>query len=170
MPQERTLHTVVFVLSLYKIFRVPPSCGILPVHWCHCYAHALCNWLTNTMWSAYHSRSTEETISRSQQNHYGQTKALSSSQQHHLSCIHSVLVSRLFILKSPNIGFDNFTVSITSPSMWESKKAEIGNNGQPLVSRLFILKSPNIGFDNFTVSITSPSMWESKKAEIGNNG
>ena len=40
--------------------------------------------------------------------------AVSRSQQHHLHVIRSVLVSLLFILQSPNIGFDNFAVIIAS--------------------------------------------------------
>ena len=44
--------------------------------------------------------------------------------------IHSVLVSLLFILKSPNIAFDNFTVGIASPVA--AKEQESRNRKQRL--------------------------------------
>ena len=57
----------------------------------------LCVWLPSM--SAYHSRSTEYTVLKSRQNHYGQTKGV-------------VLISILFMLNSHNTAFNNLTVSI----------------------------------------------------------
>ena len=48
--------------------------------------------------------------------------------------IRSVLISLLFILQSPNIGFDNFAVIITSPvaaKEQQSNEAEITSKTQP---------------------------------------
>ena len=59
-------------------------------------------WVWLPSMSAYHSKSTEYTVLKSRQNHYGQTKGV-------------VLISILFMLNSPTTAFDNLTVSIALP-------------------------------------------------------
>ena len=98
VPREQTLQTVAFCGSsvhnslsshfcvAINQFRHAIVTRMWPIHHVP-YTALASNWLTDTTWVpswfAFHSRSPEKLFLRSQQNHYGQTEAVSRTQHHH---------------------------------------------------------------------------------------
>ena len=114
-------------MAAHNLWFVFPSCGPLPVQSHNCHSHVaitsralysfrfqpadiLC-WYLPGLLSILRALNK---VSRCQQNQYRKTKAIFQKSAASFP-IHSVLLSLLFILKSPNIAFKHFAVSIASP-------------------------------------------------------